>query len=202
MQQIADEAGVNKALLHYHFDSKAALSERVFVRAARSLLPPVLELLGSGLPLEEKVERVVRLELERLSANPFLPGYVLVELHGQPSRARELVQTVIGPDGGAAAAAALATLGRQLRERTEEGTLRPVDPEEFVVNLLSLCIFPFAARPMLREMLDMDDEAFRKFIEERKETLPGTFFHGLKPGPDEWSGPSARIPNSHPGESR
>lgn len=180
MQQIADEAGVNKALLHYHFDTKAALAERVFVRAARNLLPPVLDILGSDLEIEEKVGRVVRLELDRLSENPFLPGYVLTELHSQPGRARELVEAVMGEPGSEAASGAVETLARQLRAREDEGTLRPVDPLEFVVNLLALCIFPFAARPMLEEMLGLDDRAFGTFIRRRKEKLPSQFLEGLR----------------------
>lgn len=181
MQQIADEAGVNKALLHYHFDSKAALAERVFVRAARQLLPPVLEVLGSELTIEEKVERVIRLELERLSENPFLPGYVLTELHSQPERAGELMRAVLGARGATVAAGVVEILGGQLRTRAEEGSLRAVEPREFIVNLLALCIFPFAARPMLEEMLGLDDESFHRFIEGRKETLPGLFLEGIRP---------------------
>ena len=37
--------------------------------------------------------------------------------------------------------------------------MHPIDPDQFVVNLLSLCIFPFAARPMLMALLGIDDRA-------------------------------------------
>jgi TetR/AcrR family transcriptional regulator len=40
------------------------------------------------------------------------------------------------------------------------------------VNLLSLCIFPFAARPMLHVALGFDDDDFAKFIEQRRKDLP------------------------------
>jgi len=83
MRQIAEAADVNKALLHYYFDDKATLAEAVFLRAARGLFPRVLEVLRSEAPVEEKVRRVVELEIEHLSANPFLPGYVLTEVHSQ-----------------------------------------------------------------------------------------------------------------------
>src|SRR4051812_12563752 len=59
MQDIAAEAGVNQALLHYYFRSKAQLSEAVFRRAARQLFPVVIEVIVSDLSLEEKVKRVV-----------------------------------------------------------------------------------------------------------------------------------------------
>src|SRR6185369_14703328 len=66
MQEIAEEAGVNKALLHYYFRSKDKLAEAVFVRAGRRLFPPVIAALMSDLPLEEKVRRVVEIEIDNL----------------------------------------------------------------------------------------------------------------------------------------
>src|SRR3954464_1052602 len=59
MQEIADEAGVNKALLHYYFRSKERLSEAVFRRAAGGLMPAVAAALGSEASLEDKVRTVV-----------------------------------------------------------------------------------------------------------------------------------------------
>src|SRR5260370_9763850 len=62
-QEIAREAGVNSALLHYYFRSKARLAEAVFSRAASQLFPAVLRILASDAELEEKVEQVVEGEL-------------------------------------------------------------------------------------------------------------------------------------------
>src|SRR5580765_4861866 len=73
MQDIASEAGVNQALLHYYFRSKARLSEAVFRRAARQLFPRVIEVMASEVELEDKVTRVVQLELDHLSRTPYLP---------------------------------------------------------------------------------------------------------------------------------
>ena len=181
MRQIADEAGVNKALLHYYFDDKATLSAAVFRRAARDLFPRVLRVLRSDAPIEEKVGRVVEIELDHLAEHPFLPGYILTELHGQPGRARELIATLAGERARQFVPEVLDTLEAQLEARAREGTLRPVDPRQFLVNLISLCIFPFAAAPMLKAMFDFDDEGFRGFIRRRKEILPELFLEGLRP---------------------
>src|SRR6516164_4951466 len=62
MQDIATEAGVNQALLHYYFRSKARLSEAVFRRAARQLFPGVVEVMSSDAGLDDKVRRIVQLE--------------------------------------------------------------------------------------------------------------------------------------------
>src|SRR5262245_25400754 len=62
MQEIAAEAGVNGALLHYYFKTKERLSQAVFSRAARRLLPSVVEIMASDRELDEKVALVIQLE--------------------------------------------------------------------------------------------------------------------------------------------
>lgn len=181
MQEIADEAGVNKALLHYYFRSKERLAEAVFQRAARALMPPMLRILASDAPLEEKVREVVRHELESLRRTPGLPGYLISEMHHHPERLEQLLGAVIGGAPGQLAPPILAKLGAQIRERVEAGAMRPIAPEQFMVNLISLCIFPFAARPLLTLALGTGPEGWERMIEERQRSLADFFLHALRP---------------------
>jgi len=182
MQEIAEEAGVNKALLHYYFRSKDRLAEAVFRRAARELFPPIVAILGSDLPIDEKVRRVVHHELDTLRRSPHLPGYILGEVHQHPERAQQLINALTGIQLDGVAPGIFARLGAQIGEEIRAGRMRPMDPRQFLVNLVSLCIFPFAARPMLAVMLGVEsDEAFGAFIEERKRELPGFFLRGIAP---------------------
>src|SRR5438034_11098544 len=84
MQEIAVEAGVNQALLHYYFRSKDQLAHAAFARAASQFMPAVIEVMASDGELEDKVARVVALELDHLSRVPFLPGYILGEVTHRP----------------------------------------------------------------------------------------------------------------------
>ena len=59
--------------------------------------------------------------------------------------------------------------------------MRPITPEQFMVNLISLCIFPFAARPMLTALLGMDQHAFERFIDSRRQELAAFFLRALRP---------------------
>ncbi len=181
MQEIAEEAGVNQALLHYYYRNKAALAEAVFVRAARSLMPPVVATLSADLPLEAKVERVVALEIDNLLRSPFLPGYILSELNHDPARAGQLARALIGDHVNAAVPDMFGALARQITEAVDAGTMRPITPDQFVVNLLSLCIFPFAARPMLEFLLGTGGGTFEDFIARRRTELPRFFLNALRP---------------------
>src|SRR3954471_23309326 len=95
-QEIAAEAGVNSALLHYYFRSKERLATAVFHRAARELFPVVAGILASDAPLEEKIRQVIRVELDRLSRTPYLPAYVISELAYHPERIHQLLSALTG----------------------------------------------------------------------------------------------------------
>jgi TetR/AcrR family transcriptional regulator len=181
MQEIAEEAGVNKALLHYYFRSKDRLAEAVFRRLALRLLPRVIDVLGSDAEIEEKVERVIDLELSHLSRSPFLPGYIICELNHHPERARQLVQTITGMPIDGLAPRLFEKLNRQIEQRVRARTMRQIAADQFVINLISLCIFPFAARPMLMALLGLDQDGFRRFIERRKPELAAFFLAALRP---------------------
>ena len=180
MQEIAAEAGVNQALLHYYFRSKDRLAAAVFREVAGRLVPAAVGVLGSEAALEEKVERFVHLYIDTVRQHPFLPGYLLAELHHHPER----LTTFVDPAAGQPvrlAGALLQQLGAQLRERAAAGQIRPIAPEQFVANLLALCALPFVARPLLQAAFGLDEAAFERFLDERRSELPGLILHGLRP---------------------
>jgi TetR/AcrR family transcriptional regulator len=181
MQEIAAEAGVNQALLHYYFRSKERLSLAVFQQMASRLFPALILTLASDASIDEKIDRVIALYIENLSKNPFLPGYILSELHHHPDRIPHLLASATGVDPSAMLAQALARLGRQIDERVAAGTMRPISPQQFAANLISLCVFPFAARPMLSMALQLDDAGFAHFIDERRLELPRFFKQAIRP---------------------
>jgi AcrR family transcriptional regulator len=181
MQEIAREAGVNQALLHYYFRSKERLSTAVFQQIARGIFPALAQTLGGDLPLDDKIDQLIAIYLENLSRSPFLPGYLLAELHHHPERLVDLLGSVIGAQPAPALAPVLAKLQRQINERVAAGTMRAIPAPEFVINLISLCVFPFVARPMLSAIFGMDDNAFAHFIERRKKELPEFYRNALRP---------------------
>jgi TetR/AcrR family transcriptional regulator len=181
MQEIAAEARVNQALLHYYFRSKERLSAAVFQQFASRLFPAVLGVLSSDRTLDDKIDALIATYIDNLVQNPFLPGYLLSELHHQPERVEQFLAAVSGGTHGAAIQSAFLVVGRQIKEAVDAGTMRPIAPQQFFINLISLCIFPFAARPMLSIALGMDDAAFIRFMEQRRWELPSFFRSALRP---------------------
>ncbi len=86
MQEIADRAGINKALLHYYFRSKDKLFDAVFSEIAVNLFPAMKQVLEAELGIKEKVTFFVKIYLKTLNENPFIPAFVINTLNTNPDR--------------------------------------------------------------------------------------------------------------------
>jgi AcrR family transcriptional regulator len=176
MQEIADRAGVNKALLHYYFRSKANLARAVWLRIASSFVPGIFEMLSSDLSLEEKIDRFVDSYHSILTRHPYLLAYVVAEAARRPA----LVEDFYSPERRLAARRMIGTLRRQIDERVKGKNMAPVSAEQFFVTLLSSCLFPFAARPMLSEILGLGSSELKRFLERRRKELPAFLKRALQ----------------------
>jgi TetR/AcrR family transcriptional regulator len=173
-QEIADEAGVNKALVHYYFGTKAALADAVFMRALGLLVPRIFGILADpARSIEQKVPAIVKEQIDFHSARPYLAGYMVAELHAHPDRVSRMM-AAHGP-------IPLEVLRRQLQEGARAGKLRRISPEQFVANMMGLLIFPFAVRAALCQLLELDAARWRAFLEERRRILPDFVMAGLRP---------------------
>jgi len=182
MQEIAAEAGVNQALLHYYFRSKEQLARATFELAGSQLMPAIIRVMASDAAIDDKVARVIAIELDHLSRAPDLPGYIISEVAHHPERARQLIGAMThGLTPAEIRPRVFGVLKRQIAARVAAGEMRPIAPEAFMVNLVSLCIFPFAARPMLQAMLGLDARAFARFIARRRTDLVEFFLSALRP---------------------
>ncbi len=162
MQEIADRAGINKAMLHYYFRSKEKLFDRVFVEAFKEFWPRVEEALLIDSPYQA-IDSIIEAYLKTFTQKPYLPNFILSELHRSPDRFEGLMkETGVNPQ------LIVAFLSRLM----ENGFLKQVDPREMMVNVLSLCIFPFAARPlMIRLLMANDEQEWEHFIQGRKRSI-------------------------------
>jgi AcrR family transcriptional regulator len=178
-QEIADEAGVNKALLHYYYRTKGRLAEAVFLRAAGTLFPRMLAALAADRPLRDKLRDAVEAESDMLEANPYLPGYLIAEFQYEPERLRDLIAQALPVSE--MRAAVLGGLQRQLDAEAEAGRLRPTRAEDLVVALMAQTVFPYAAAPMIEAVLGLDDDARREMAARRRADLADTLLRSLAP---------------------
>jgi AcrR family transcriptional regulator len=170
MQDIADEAGINKALLHYYFRSKEKLFEMIFSEAASKIFPRLNELFEADLPLFEKIKKFAAEYIDLISENPYLPLFVLNEINRDPGTFFLKKWHLPRPE----------KFLNQIEDEIRKGNIRPISPLQLLVNILSMCIFPFIARPIFQQHLGLDDAQFRYFIEQRKTEIPRFIIDSIK----------------------
>ena len=180
MQDIAKEAGVNQALLHYLLPPPRTVLPKRFSsgRQVSSFLKS-FQVMASDAALEEKVAKVGGYRIDHLARTSELPATSSANWHHHPERARQLIAALTGATPEDVRPRVLLKLGQQIDAGVRTGRLRPIAPEQFLVNLLSLCVFPFAARPMLMVLLGLDRKQFDRFIQERRDQLADFFLRAL-----------------------
>lgn len=164
MQDIADDAGINRTLLNYYFRSKDQLFEAVFRNAMASFVPNLANMLHSDMSLKEYIPRMIETVIDAMLENPQIPIFVLQELSSNPERMPQIIREM-----GIDPALAMEKMSRDAPQTFGDR----MDPRQVILNLLSLCIFPFAARPVVTEILfNGDNDAYIAAMKQRKEMLP------------------------------
>ncbi len=172
MQEIADEAGINKAMLHYYFRTKEKLFEAIFNEECSGFFAKLAELINVDLPLLDKIEFFVENYIDLLMKNSYIPVFIISEMHHNPERIKDLfIDRIVSVKHK--------FLG-DITTAVSLGLIRPIDPRQLIVNIMALCIFPIAARPMLTFMMEMDDNEYTEFIELRKKEVSKFIINSIK----------------------
>ncbi len=173
MQDIADEAGINKALLHYYFHSKEKLFEKIFAEAAQKLFPKINEVFSSDVPLFEKITQFCGEYITVVMENPYLPLFVLNEINRDPKFFLEkIMKGGIKPNPEKFLA--------QIEAEVKKGSINPVSPLQLLMNMLSMTIFPFVAKPMMQRVLGLDELQYQSVMEQRKKEIPRFIIDSIK----------------------
>lgn len=173
MQDIANQAGYNKALLHYYFTSKDKLFDIVFEQEFGNFFSSLAHVIASGLPLFEKIEKVVELDIERLRQFPGLPMFVLNEVSRNPEVILKRLKNVPTDQ-------ALGILQKQINAEVKKGNIRKIEAGQLIINIQSLCIFPFLAKPMVRGLMKMDEKTYQDMIQKRKTEVARFIINAIK----------------------
>lgn len=155
-RDIAEEAGLNLALLNYYFRSKEKLFSLVMAEKIGQLFGVIAPIVNDDkTSLQEKIELIVPAYLNVLLQNPGLPLFVLSEIRNNPENFSNRVQ--------AGKILTQSILVKQLLEKQPN-----VNPLQFILNLLGMCIFPFVTKPVFEASGLLNNASFNQLIEERK----------------------------------
>ena len=164
MQEIANRASINKSLLHYYYRSKDKLFSKVFRMVFHHLfIPKIIKIFESDMSLFEKIEAFTDQYIDVILKNPYIPMFVMRELTNNPDRLAGLAKQLgLDPDKAF----------QSIKEEIEKGNIREIEPRQLMVNIIALCIFPFAGKPMLKAILfDNNEKDYQEFLRRRKKEV-------------------------------
>ncbi len=172
MQEIADKAGINKAMLHYYYRSKQLLFEAVFKNAFSLLAPQLNSILNDDSSIEEKIKNFTSNYISFVIKHPYLPNFVIQELNRNKDFVLKLKDNKGFPN--------LEKFKKQVDEEVTKGTLKPIKAEQLFINILALSIFPFVAKPLIKVFTNTDDTTYKQLMEERKTEVANFIINSIK----------------------
>ncbi len=163
MQEIANEAGINKALLHYYFRSKDKLFEQIFTESFQLIRPAFESALGSEPDIRSFLNLFVSGYLQLLEQLPYLPQFVIQELNRDPQRLVGLIGKQKIP---------IESIKSLIQKEIDKGVLLPISTEHLMVSTIALIVFPFIAKPIIETVFfNQDQERYNHFIHERRDHI-------------------------------
>jgi AcrR family transcriptional regulator len=173
MQDIADHAGINKALLHYYFRTKDKLFNAVFEMIAKKIFKKFAPVFDETLTLEEKIRFFFREHISFLQANPRLPGFLLNEVNRNPARIKKLLDNVDFNN-------LWMQLYNQHKDELQKYNISQETLPQIMISMAAMSVFPFAARGILEGVLDKMGLDFNEYMEERKTFAADFVINALK----------------------
>ncbi len=172
MQEIADNASINKSLLHYYYRSKDKLFSRVFGMVFHLFLPRLNRIFESDLGIFEQIEQFTELYIDTILKNPYIPMFVMREITNNPNRLAEVVKHIgLRPEKAF----------QSIQQEIDKGTIVDIDPRQLIVNIIAMSIFPFAGKPMLKAILfEGDDKAYQDFLVSRKKEVSKFIINSIR----------------------
>ncbi|WP_299779236.1 TetR/AcrR family transcriptional regulator [uncultured Formosa sp.] len=172
MQEIADQAGINKALLHYYFRSKQMLFEAVFNNAFSLLAPQLKAILNDESTIENKIRNFTSNYISFIVKHPYIPNFIIQELNRNPDFLLKMKENPSFPN--------LDKFKKQLQKEIENGIINPISAEQLFINIMALNVFPFVAKPLLKAFTNTDDKAYNKLMEDREIEIANFIINAIK----------------------
>jgi TetR/AcrR family transcriptional regulator len=172
MQEIADEAGINKAMLHYCFKNKQLLFKAVFMNAFGQLAPQINAIFNSDETVFDKIRKFTHSYISFVIDNPYLPQFVIQEMNNNPEFVMSFLNHENRPNPN--------LLISQIEKEIAEGIIKPINPKQLLLDIFSMTVFPFAAQMMVKGIIQISDSEFNQLMEERKTSIAKQIINSIK----------------------
>ncbi len=175
MQEIARKAGINQAMLHYYFRSKDRLYETVLAHLIRNFMQHILLSIPKTDDIRQLLNSFISHYIDQISRNIELLRFILWEIErGGELFVREIRR--IFSEHGFQGPPFIDVIQQAIRK----GQIRAVDPLQFVLSVIGMCVYPFIARPIVETMFSIPDITDETFLRRRKQEIFELIWHGIQ----------------------
>ncbi|KFC19894.1 TetR/AcrR family transcriptional regulator [Chryseobacterium sp. FH1] len=158
-QEIADEAGVNRTLINYYFRSRDNLIQIVFDEAQKVEREKSDIIQDSDLAFKEKITLFIEGSLQTSLQYPYLETYIVSQINKGNCHKRDIEQEH------------KEKMLKDIQKEMDLGNIEPMEPIQFIFNMISLLIFPSAVRPLFMENMEIDSKEFDRLISDRRDII-------------------------------
>ncbi len=172
IDRIAATAGVNKAMIYYHFSSKDNLYRQVVDEFVGDLMSRISQAISDKATVETGLMRLAEVYTELVTEYPEFPRLLLRELADPGGRMLGRISRILVRSGNPA------QMERLLSRGVAGGQLRRINVRQALVSFLTMNIGYFLMAPLLDEVMDIKDR--KRFVKERKKAVVDLFLNGVK----------------------
>ena len=174
MQEIANEAGVSKSMLHYYFVNKEKLFSKVFEMTMKNIFPKINSILVSDLPLFQKIAVFMSTYTDILFDEHHSTGFIISEMAVNTEKVLKMTVSGAGFD--------MTRFRKQIEDEYKKGNIEKTDVRILILNMISLCVFPFVAMPIQLQRFNMKEHEYFQLLEKRKSIITQMIIDSIKKG--------------------
>jgi TetR/AcrR family transcriptional regulator len=175
-EDIAREAGINRALLHYYYRDKQTMFNLIFESRFKEFFRGLFIIFdSSNISLFDKIKRMVEHEINTLTKHPDLARFIITEIAQNPERLLEHGQKV-----GINPRLLIESFEKLINDEVNKGMINPISGKHLIINIMSLCIYPFVAKSVIQTMMQVDETEFNAMMEQRKQEVSEFIINSIK----------------------
>ena len=155
-QEIADEAGINRALIHYYFRSREQMLDQLLDETILEKKDKIRGILTSTLNFNQKIAMYIHTVVDHGLKYPYLENFIISEMARRPDKLKEICARDKVKSSE--------LIREELEHEIAKGGIASISPEHFMINLSALCNYPLLAKNIFQTIHGMTDSAYRKFL--------------------------------------
>ncbi len=145
LQKIADQVGVTKAMIHYYFNTKQELFERVYEQSARQIFGALPDTLEKDIPLFKKIEELITSCLEVAGSSPHVLTFVVTESSRKPDWLQPILEKHVAFE--------MQAFDNELEQAASNYQITSVDAHTLLLQIFSLCYYPVLSETINKSLL-------------------------------------------------